>query len=621
MSVRKKLILVHSSCNPQKVARIFSGVKWTFFDLNYASRQKWLDALGRTGYIDSKEDLVAVSYAMRDEFIQWSADLGKPFWDKWYWWVTRLATRNNLISKFYRYVCYLQVLKNLLEKTPQAIIVVSDSFELLESIRVNWKEAVSIRIPLFFTQFFSRIWAYVWAGGHFVLSWGKFFKNSILEIAAARLTYSVPKKDHVFSQDHIVIHTCVDDACFGESGKFKDRYFPGLADHLRREGKKVSTLIWLYNVKKTGLLATFRWFRDSRDSFLIPQDYFNIFDYVYSFFIVIKSASFDLSGKGRFFRGLDLFTLIKHEQFLQARETGVAYFVNQIKMFGNWKKAGFYLTYYVDTWELRNCEVPAIIGIRKDYPGCRVIGFQHAALIPRLLFFNYKTTPEEFKASKRPDIGLANSNMNRDFLLREGFDSSFVKVGPALRYFWLKKYLGPGNGAGTRKGILVCLSLVPDIALEMLEYVYLAFCESPEIEIKIKAHPMFGFQKIRKRLSFTLPPHFRIAEGNMEEQLKNSKAVIVSQSAAMVDSVFLGIPTVIIGQHDALDIVPLDMFEPKHWGSDKKIWEVVYSPAQLRDAVSRLSSNVDCAPPKAAKEFFEFDMVLLNKYFTQEEKR
>lgn len=616
---KRKFILIHQSLSAEKARRRWINAKWLFFGSSYVDRMRWESALGKVSKINYKDELSRVSYALRNEFIGWSADLGKPHWDKWYWWLTRLATRNNLTSKLYCRICYIEALKSVLDKYNEDLIIISDSWALLDVIRMNWKKEMKIVEPFSLEHGSLRTKDYLLEKTHFTLSWINFLKRSFIEWFASRISaLSTPMaKGRLYKDNHTVIHTCVDDACLGADGRFKDRYFPGLSDYLTRRDEQVSTLVWICNLKKMSLIKAFRWFKRNIDSFLIPQDYYGLHDCIYSVFTVIKSSLLRFSQKSSIFRGVDVSALLEHEQTLQARETGAAYFTNRIAMLRTWKKLGYRLDFYIDFWELKNCEVEVIIGIRKYYPQCKIVSYQHGALIPKMMFFNYKTTEDEFNASVHADIGIVNSRVNKDFLLMEGFPDSFIKIGPALRYMWLKNYSSHKTADQKREGLLVCLSLSESISLEMLENVYQAFLNIRGIQIYIKFHPMANPDILKRKLSFKWPDTFKIAEGNMESCLERVRVAVISQSSAMVDAVCMGVPTAIIGLETDIDIIPFDMLsvanrEPGEW-----LWDIAYDPEQLRKSVMKFYNDTEIKAYDIAEDLFEFSWKGLDEVLTK----
>jgi len=608
--MNKKVILVHGSFSPAMIAGRFPGTPWIFFDHGYLNRMKWERVLGADLKIDYKEDLSDISRTLRDKFVEWSSSLGRPHWGKWYWWITRLAGRNNIISRLYLYICYIEVLKRRLPVIDRSLIIISNSWNLLDAIEGYLRPRTMIIKPHVLDIMVRRSLYYFKEKLFFIAAWTIFFFRSAHELIAARLTrLGSSAKDIVYDKDHIVIHTCVDDGCMEDDKKFNDRYFTGLADYLREKGAKVSTLVWLYSIRNKDLFSVFRWFRENEESFLIPQDYYNLFDCIYSFYIIVISSMFRFTSEASRFRGTDISRLIRAEQVLQARDTGTAAFISRIKMFRKLKRMGYGLKIYADMWELKNCEVEAIIGIRSYFPECKIVGYQHVALVSKLLFSNYKTTVEEFNASPHADTAFTGSRRNRDFMINEGFPKEFIRMGPALRHQWLKKYIARENSADEREGLLVCLSLSYDASAEMLEMVHKVFANNTDHKIWIKAHPMMDINRLRRSLSFAWPAHFIVVGGGIETWLNRSNTVITSLSTAMVDSVCLGLNTVVIGRQTDIDIIPLDIVE------DGDIWRVVYSHEELASAIDSFSvSKVDRTQGHIGN-FFEFDIELLEEIF------
>jgi len=265
----------------------------------------------------------------------------------------------------------------------------------------------------------------------------------------------------------------------------------------------------------------------------------------------------------------------------------------------------------VDTWELKNCEVPAIIGIKKYFPSCKIVAYQHNALVAQLWLANYKTTLDEFNASPHADIGIVNGKINKDFLLTQGFPETFIKLGPALRFNYLSKYsnsiVEPIRGDGS---ILVCLPMKISSACEMLEICYQAFCKhNSNFMILVKFHPMDDLRRIKNNLSFVWPENFKIAQASMEESLKQVKVVIVNGSSTMVESIYRGIGTIILGNETDIDIIHLDVIL-------KDIpCRIVSGADDLREAVKELCSLKIKIAQELKERIFEFKMDLLDDIF------
>jgi hypothetical protein len=614
----KQLILIHAACPFSSIKNEFSTAKWVFFGKSYITRMQWEAILGRAHKINYKQPLTEISYAIRDKYVSWVANLGRPHWKHWEWWITQLASRSNLTSPLYLHVCYLEVLKKLLHDASSSIIVVSESWELMDAISDNWQGKMRVIWPHFLTQNLRRMRYRLRKICSVPLLWIKYFLRSYWQWLMARLTRLLfPSKwDCVFDPKHVVIHTCIDNAGIGTDGTFKDRYYPELASYLREKGFKVSTLVWIYNVNKWPLFQVFRWFRINREPFLIPQDYYGLCDCFFSCLAVLRSSAFYFNKADCFFDDLDLSALINAEQRLQVENVGAAYFVNQIKLFEKWRSKGYCLHTYVDTWELRFCEIPASMAIKRFYPSCKTIAYQHGALMPKLLFANYKTTPDEFAVVPHADIGIVNSNINKLFLSKEGFPDKFMRLGPALRYRYLEPLEQSLNQNVLRENVLIALPISFEGACELLEMCSRAI-KQKNLKIFIKAHPMTNALLLKEMVSFVWPDNFVLVEGSMEQWLNQVKIVIVSDSSVMVESVAKNIHTIVVGKETDIDIIPLDVL-----GQSMQLWTMVYDTVQLSNAFARFYYEQPVSGLNTNQAgFFEFDMGLLDEIFNENNPR
>jgi surface carbohydrate biosynthesis protein (TIGR04326 family) len=603
-----RLILYHVS-EVHAISAQQRGLEWLFLGRDYRGKREWERNLGAERRLNYKRHLTKVSYELRNEYIGWISELGRPFWNQWEWWISRLATRSNAISPLYLYVCYLEILRSVLTNRGEDLVVVSESWELLESIENTFSDVVVCVKP---NPVRKSVYGKVHVTKHacmFCLSWSKFILLTSLELVLARLSRSGRVNETPFRNNHAVIHTCIDDFAAETAAEFKDRYYPGLKEYLESAGIAVSTLIWLCNVKLARKYALFKWFRARSESFLIPHDYMSIFDLLKVFETIVKSGNFALNSAVKF-RGLDISPLVQNEQRLQRRNTGGAYFVLQKFMIRRWREIGYSLALYFDTWELKHCEVPAIHAIRENFPSCRVASYQHGALVPKLLFANYKTTSEEFSHAIHGDFLIANSGATKRYLTSEGFPETSITVGPALRYAYLQGKTH-GRPKSANKVVLVCLPMMTSTAEEIMETVHAASLASIEgLTMYVKFHPMMNTEELLRRLSFRWPSSYHIASGTMGEWLAKSDCVVVAESATMVESVYFTIPTIVLRKETDIDILPLDMISDLE---DERTCEFVVGPSELRESVVRIMRGRPHDTHTNVCDFFEFSFDSLSE--------
>ncbi|MDD5435917.1 MAG: hypothetical protein PHX20_00005, partial [Candidatus Omnitrophica bacterium] len=182
-------------------------------------------------------------------------------------------------------------------------------------------------------------------------------------------------------------------------------------------------------------------------------------------------------------------------------------------------------------------------------------------------------------------------------------------LGPALRYKWLEKYALQKEGLDVRyEKILVCLSMLSDINYEMLDMVARAGLP-PDLKILVKPHPMTDPEELKRRVPFLRDDRVSIISGGIEKWIPTAKVVIVGQSSSMVESVFFGARTVVVGRRTDIDVVPLDIVE------EDDSWKLVSNPGELRAAVDEFCSKGK-GDHRQKDGFFEFNMGLLDDLIT-----
>lgn len=607
-----KLILVQQDLSPEQIKATCQNVKWVYFGKEYLDRKKWEDVLGLDNKINYKRLLSELSFQIKDQYLTWIIELGKPFFKDEAWWITSFANRNHNVNNLFLKVCYLLVLQALVRTQKDELVVVSDCYAFLTTLNQIYKNKLQVCFGQPYKYRFKKMINDQLLQRWFIVGRTlKYFINSAIEYVAARLTCVFAKeKPEAYADNHTVIHACVDDSCLKPDGTFYDRYFPGLANYLRKRKVNVSTLVWLFNVKKKSIFSVFKWFRQNRESFLIPQDYYNLWDTFKAWLTLQKSAGYKFSRAARCFRGLDLTALLNNEQRQQRANTAMLYFLNLSAIFKRFKRRGIELNRFIVLWEFKYYEL-LFATLKRFYPQCKTYAFQHSALTPQLLFANYRTTPEEFAAFSHADLGIVNGQTNFRYVLREGFPKDYVKLGPALRFMYLKE--SHDQAQPKRDKVLVCLPLMESAACEMLEEVYLAFKTAKDyVALWIKPHPMMDLARLRAKLSFSWPNHFKLAQGGMDEWLKQTKVLLVSDSSTMVEAVFKGIPTVVLGKETDIDLPPLDVVE------EGGPWSFVKDASALRKQVDEFYFNPSEYSCKMCEDWFSFDMQLLDTILLNE---
>lgn len=605
-----KLILVHSKQKMSRVAKEYSGLRWVYFGTNYRIRLKWEDALGTHDRISYKKDLRDISYSMRDEYVELINRLGKPFWTQWEWWMTRLANRNTLSSQLYLNLCYLEVLKLLIKRAEDPLVLIIESPYLFKSILSNAHLAEEVSSYNSTERQFLCIRNSLRMWFRFVYIWSRAFLTHLFEMFAVLVTGRQKgfKKDIVTQKDHMIIHTCVQNGR-KESDLIKDHFYPELSSQLQKMGNPVSILAWTYNVPFRKLIGLMKKLRNSEQSFLISQDYLSIFQFISSFQTIQRSSRFIDDTVRIDFKGLDVKDLIKGEQTEQKFDVSNMYFLNLKHAFKQWKTIGINVESFIMPWEFKYYEVPAVIGLREHFPDCRTFSYLYHSLIPMLLMANFKTTTEELEACPLAKIRIVNSELSRNYLIDNGFPSSSLKLGPALRYRYLQRNNQQIQSNG-KKRVVVFLPMKISSACEVMWMVFKAFGYDRSREIYIRAHPFLNIKNLKRDSNFDWPAHFCLTSESQEECFINTKVAIVCDTGIMVEILYRGIKTIVLSKETDLDLNFLDTCEQSNE------WFLANDSEQLKEIVRNLMTNNDLVNDmKIHHEFFEFDLGTLHDVF------
>ena len=414
-----------------------------------------------------------------------------------------------------------------------------------------------------------------------VLVWAWYFLRAVMEMRDARKTRrdgrTVPLRSDKL---RVLVHACIDESYFAEDGSAQDRYLTVLPQALRQKGYDVVIMPWLCNVSRSRRDA-FAWFRQWPERYLIPEDYYSLWDYIWAAWIVISQAWFP-SGK-QVYQGIDVTLLVAEARRQGAADTGIALFVRYARLIRKLKAIGFKLDIFVDKFENMVTEKPQVIALRTYMPEVITVGFQHY-VAPYPLQLHMFTTPEEAVEAPHPDVIVCNSQFCVDLFAKEGFPGHKLRVGPSLRYLHLMD--NHTNQGGIDNHVLVILPLDTGVAGEMVYKLVEAFPSDEGVRFLLKVHPAMPRRQWLLALGErTLPAHMLTVDGEMSEAVRNAACAIASPgTTAGLELLLAGVPVVTVGRETDLDMNPFAWFSELE-GS-------IYSPDQLRNALMGILSTV-----------------------------
>ena len=510
--------------------------------------RRWEKNLPLATRISYASMLGPVFQRLKPVLVRWIADLGGQCHHSLAWWMTALAGKNVMWTPFFLHVCYLEILAQLRETWAEDGLIVCDDWPLLRAVEDNLL-AAGCRVERL------RGWRVEWLHDlllwklQFVYRWFMGMRVSLTLLIAARRTQSRAQPGSPDPQrKQALIHTCIDDACFGENGRFVDRYFGPLADWLEQKGYQVTVLPWLFNISRTPLDA-YRWLRDNRRRFFLPEDYVTPMDHFRCGLQILSAA--------RLFPGeyaiqqISVTQLVRRERREALTRAGLIRFLLYGPALARWISRGNRCDLFIDMFENHSPERAQIKALRACSPATRIIGYQHGATSPPE-FLPYSITADEWSGEIFPDRVVCSGSAMAQVLRENGFPPAAVATGPALRYTqFLAQATAPDDAAGPRAGVLAIFPLEASATAEMYETLLTvaAFLEAQKLTLRLRPHPMMTKEALlRAAGQAQLPERWCWADATLQDELQNAAVVVAMGTNAQFDAAASGVPIVCLAR-------------------------------------------------------------------------
>lgn len=534
--------------------------KWIYFGEDYLDMCRWEKKLGQAERLSYAQWLPQTFKELRSAFIQWVSDLGKPYGNSLDWWMTRLSGRNPLQTPIFLHICYIDMLhKHLLGKLDGECLIVCEDWYLLQAIEANLRQA---GYPTKRSQFWRACATASALKGLLVAfaRWGHALSHQFFTLLVVKLMF-FKEASQDSGRRQVIIHTCVDEACFGADGSFRDRYFTGLSEWLEKQGYQVHTIPWLFNIKRS-VFSAYLWLNRSSTQFLIPEKYLGLTDYVKSVWQILRGGAI-LRGE-HCFSPYNVTALIKRERLANYSAAGWVKFLLYIPFFERWVHGGNRCDIFIDMFENMPCERPFIKVARQYSPETLTIGYQHATIPDELM--GYRVTDDEWASHIFPDRIVTNGSASTRILAQEGFPAGTVATGPAFRYGYLFDWSRVKSRVDrletvSEQTVTVLLPLDIPSAAELLLAVVGQADRLMEagLSVELKIHPMLPESKLMRAAGLSkLPSGWGWAAGSMHEQMEKTVIAIGMGTAALLDAAAAGVPILCLGRELGFPYNPLE---------------------------------------------------------------
>jgi len=534
---------------------------WLFLAADFTKLQKWRAGLGSAfDQLPLHVELESAARRLKQPYLRWLAELGHRHPEP-AWWASRISERNTALSPLFEDVCRLEAARNLIRDANGPVMIVAENPALLDTLdRADWLRSrprlrpYFAKVPAWLPVDLARV-----VISHIRYSRVVNFGMRVAQLCKIALSARLGgiAQLPVACVKPILMHTYLDESAFRPDGEFHDRYFPGLAELLQKEGYQVLVLPVMFNVKRS-LRQAWAWTKSSSSRFVNPYALYHLADYVFA--LRIASRATHLPEGPLKFEGNDLSAMVRRENERTAFSvlTSILYLRLPLRL----REQGIACSALLAEFENMIPEKMLIHGFREHSPDTELIGFQHGALYPHLLC-NF-TPPEERDIAPMYDRVVCNGQFFRDILVAEGLAPERAVVGAALRYRHLWEYEATISCGRPMHSVdvFVPLPLMLPAGVELLEKLLGAFATSTSLRILLKAHPLSSVDALLKAADVvTLPAHFRTTDDPTGVILPRARLVVGLSTSTMLEALASGVPVIRVGQEGALMLDTLGFFD------------------------------------------------------------
>ena len=462
--------------------------------------------------------------------LSWLEKQRKANNDSLNWWMSHLAGRNNVYTKFFNILCQTIILKKKLfeNKSDERILVVCEDTFVMRLVYDNLQETHSINRKSFYLFFLVK--DYFEHLSHALKSQLGNIKTFFLDYFYAKITRNNKIKKPVGKVN--LIHCCLDTKSFLNLEDFSCRYFTIFPKWLSKKNEKVFILPWLFNVKlpRKKIFERFR-----NENTFVPEDWLSFSDYFKAIYNGLKSTF--LIKKEIIYPNLKLDALIDREHLIQLGEKS-AMFWRYIPALKRWGSEINFLVYYDQFYNMM-FEHPVRYFLKTSPVKSVSIGYYNA--LTSAEYLGTHSLPSEWESKIKPDYVACIGSLSKKLLSNWGVPNSKILTGASLRQL---KYENTSKTIKKNKNLLILLSLEDNFSLELLSKIFSInefLTEDLKLKVTIKAHPMMNPEVYLKKLGIKkFPEKWVWDKRNIEQVLDENYCVLCMGSSSIFNAVLNG---------------------------------------------------------------------------------
>lgn len=493
-----------------------------------------------------------------------------------WWWLSELSQRNCEDRPTFGWLCELELLRDLAgsEQCDQAVLCVEnvDVYDVMRS----WLEARGTgcipnrgRRPLRDRNRTFWVW---------LMRWRDFFGelSHTLAVKWACRGHGFPQASS--GRRSVVWHTWYPSQWLKTNDKREDRYYLNIPESAEAGGRFHSS----YLATIRGPLAPWSVLRAIRQQplsgdFDYVQRYARVRDLFWHFFDLRPAFRFwALDRFDRGYResfvadGVDLFPVLQHDmRFSYLRNIPrLLATADQFRHYASRCQSDLFVSYL----ELYCYGRAVIYGIKSGSPQTQVIGYQHSAVTPMKMVYNY--CPGQLRMGQNdgrrwldslplPDRFVAHGSASERILAAGGYPQERIDVTGIVRTDYLYRRMKeppeacPEVPAGS-KVVLVASPIWPDRTARLVETAIRGLKDRAGLFAIFKLHPLdtFGKHRIDELAGRYAFKDYRVWNADLYKLIRMASAIFTMSSTTGAEAIAMGVPVIHLQSPRDLDLSP-----------------------------------------------------------------
>jgi len=517
-----RVIVGTPGCIRQLAGLMEPGSQWVYLGKDSDRQAAIAFQLGEDRRFSLCNRLHEAAESLRQPFLDFIAEFGKFQPDQIAWWSSSCSWKDMVRSQLFLLICYQHLFADLVKGSEaighQLVVILEDSwlFRQLKSAYGGSSDIHFVGVPSLWPQCLKAI--ILGTGARAVWSL-RLLRNYLRQRRTWRVAGHAPRSATVG------LYSDPQSRCILGKDSWKDPYLGELDCVLEKEGHQILR----FSPPETG---------GFEDALAERSRYFSPLVLWLSPLSLFLAAFATWRPKWPLrseIAGLPIHWLLRREWWLDRWRSSYlifrVFYDCLLEMLASSDLRLIIFPYENQPWE-------KLLILAANARGVSTVGYQHGAGLARFMLAYFPGT-RGAEWIPLPDLIVTSGHYSYELLAVSGVPRERMIMGGNLRHQYLRSYASPRPlpPAQQRLPVLVALPVEPDLMRHLIHALMKAFPDagvSEGIEFMLKPHPMCPVEQS------TLTWAETVLNGNFEEALQRSAAVLYSGSGTGMEAIVMG---------------------------------------------------------------------------------